>query len=180
MKRNYLYFVYVFFTAVVLVSCGNKVIPNSLPNEYVGKWDMTNDKESSVQKTIEIKEGNVFVETWTVYDDDGNLYGEVEIHGKCELEGTEEGYQKDHALCLVYDLESLSDPEGILETFEMEDFFKDENDRYEAAKEKGQVYGLQDIRISGSALKRDYILHFKGGEWKLIDETKDKSSEESN
>ena len=83
-----------------------------------GKWDMTNDKESSVQKVIEIKEDNVFVETWTVYDDDGNQHGEVEIQGKCEFPSVE-GIGDNHALSLVYDLATLSDSDGILETKNM-------------------------------------------------------------
>jgi len=169
MKKELCYYVIVVLSVITFVSCGNK----SVPNAYIGKWDMTNDKESSVQKVIEIKEGNVFVETWTIYDDDGNLYGEVEIQGRCEFPSTE-GVVNDHALCLVYDLESLSDPEGILETFEMEDYFKNENESYESAKRKGQVYGFQDAYISGSTL------HFKGGQWKLIDEAMEKLLEGSN
>ena len=134
---------------------------------------MTNDKESSVQKVIEIKEGNVFVETWTVYDDDGNQYGEVEIQGRCEFPSVE-GIGDNHALCLVYDLATLSDPDGILEAFEIEDYFKNENENYESAKEKGQVYGFQDAHISGSTL------YFREGKWKLIDEAMEKLLEGSN
>ena len=163
MKKILCCFVIVALSVIAFVSCGNK----SVPNAYIGKWNMTNDKESSVQKVIEIKEGNVFVETWTVYDD------EVEIQGRCEFPSTE-GVGNDHALCLVYDLESLSDPEGILETFEMEDYFKNENENYESAKRKGQVYGFQDVYISGSTL------HFKEGQWKLIDEAMEKLLEGSN
>ena len=73
-------------SVIAFVSCGNKLAFNS----FIGKWDMTNDKESSVQKIIEIKDG------------------------------------------------------------------------------------IQDAYISGSTL------HFKGGQWKLIDEAMDKLLESSN
>ncbi len=169
MKKNLSYFVVVILSAIAFVNCENK----SVPNAYIGKWDMTNDKESSVQKVIEIKEGNVFVETWTVYDDDGNQYGELEIQGRCEFPSVE-GIGDNHALSLVYDLATLSDPDGILEAFEIEDYFKNENESYESAKRKGQVYGFQDAYISGSTL------HFKGGQWKLIDEAMEKLLEGSN
>lgn len=163
MKKTLLYLGFIVLAALTLGGCGNKKTIRSI---YVGKWDMTHDKESNVQKTIEINEGNNFVETWTVYDDDGNLYGEVKIQGRCESTETEgNGYtSSSYALSLIYDLESLSDPEEILKTFEMEDYFKDENDSYKAAKEQGKVYGFQDVHINGSTL------HYTGGKWELIDE----------
>lgn len=173
MKKYLLHLVFMAIAAISFSSCGNK----SVPNAYIGKWDMTNDEESSIQKTLEIKDGNTFVETWSVYNDEGDLAGEVEIQGRCEFADTEGKYGQgtsDNALCLVYDLESLSDPDGILEALEAEDYFKNENESYESAKNQGQVYGFQDVHINGSTLR------FKGGQWKLIDEDMENLLEGSN
>ena len=153
--------------AISFSGCGNK----SVYSAYIGKWDMTNDKESLLQRAIEIKDGNIFVETWTVYNDEGELAGEIEIQGKYEFADTEGKYSKiggtDNALCLVYDLESLSDPDGILEALEAEEYFKNENESYESAKNQGKVYGFQDVHRNGS------MLQFKGGQWTQIDEADD-------
>lgn len=169
MKKTILNLGFILLAALVMCSCEDKSVPKS----FIGKWDMTNDRESSIQKNIEIKEGNTFIETWTVYDDDGELYGELEISGRCEFMETKgEGYLKSHALCLVYDLKSLSDPEGILEALEMEDYFKKENDSYESAKRQDKAYGLQKAHVKDSKLIYD------GGELQLIDEVMEKLMEE--
>jgi hypothetical protein len=146
---------YFVFGLVLMTSCDDKSIPES----FIGKWDMTNDESSFVQRTLEIKEDNGFVETWTVFDDDGEQVGEIEIQGKCEFPATD-GIGNNHALCLVYDLESLYDPDDLLEALEMEDYFENEKESYEAAKKRGQVYGFLDAYVS------DFTLRFKGGQWK--------------
>lgn len=160
MKKYYVHFVFMALAAFILSNCGNK----SVPKAYVGKWDMTVDKESSIQKTIEIREDDTFEEVWTVYDDDGKQLGELKIQGRCEAPVTEGKYGgEDRALCLIYDLKSLSDPNGILEAEEMEEYFKEENDNYEEAKKSGMVYGLQRISKDG------FNLRFEGGSWKSVD-----------
>lgn len=159
MKKYFCNFLIVLFSALSLCSCTNK----SVPRCFIGKWDMVNDKTSSVQKVIEIKEGNIFVETWTIYDEDGEQIGQIEIQGKCKYSPTEGGYDS-HALSLVYDLESLSDPDGILEEADMGNYFEKENENYESAKRAGQVYGYQDARVIESKL------YFSEGYWTQIDE----------
>lgn len=169
MKKYLLHLGCMILVALALGGCEDKSVSKS----FIGKWDTINNKEKSFQKIIEIKEGNTFVETWTVFDDDGNLLGELEIKGRCELTATE-GVANQHALCFIYDLESLSDPDGILEAMEQEDYFKKENDSYESAKRRGKVYGVQNAHVSGSRL------FFNGGEWKLIDEDMEKVLEGAN
>lgn len=171
MKKCYLCYVMILMSTFVLNSCGGVGSGSSIPDVYIGKWDMTNDKSSCLQQTIELKEDGTFNEHWNAYNDEGDLIGELDIQGRFERPATE-GYQK--ALCLIYDLESLNDENGILEAMEDEDYFKNNNDNYESAKKKGEVYGYQSAYVEGSRLR------FKGGEWRLIDENLEKLHESSN
>ena len=166
MKKSIFSFVIMAFVAIVFNSCGDA----SVPDAYIGKWDMTNDKNSHLQQTIELKEDGTFTEHWTAYNDDGELFGELDIQGSYERPATE-GYHK--ALCLIYNLETLNDENSILESIEDEDYFKNWNEQYEAANKQGKVYGFQSAYVEGS------FLRFNGGKWKLIDENMEKLFEES-
>ena len=86
MKKS---FIIVSMTALFIMGL---VACNDAPkiDEFVGKWNMTNDEESSIQKTMELKEDHSFVETWTVYNEDGEEYAGLKIEGEYEIEITED------------------------------------------------------------------------------------------
>lgn len=143
MKKS---FIIVSMTALFIMGL---VACNDAPkiDEFVGKWNMTNDEESSIQKTMELKEDHSFVETWTVYNEDGEEYAGLKIEGEYEIEITEDYFQ---ALCWHYNLASLSDPDNVLEELDMGDYFKNENKEYEDAKREHKIYGLQQVRVEKS------------------------------
>ena len=171
MKKSLFIIVTVILFTMTFGGCGNVGSSSSVPDAYIGKWDMTNDKSSGIQQTIELKEDGTFLEHWIAYTDDGEVFGELEIQGCFERPVTE-GNQK--ALCLIYDLATLNDEAGILEAIDDTDHFKKNNDEYEAAKKRNKVYGYQSAYVEGTTLS------FKGGKWKLIDEDMEKLFRDSN
>jgi len=132
------------FVTLLLTGCGE--LP---PDPLIGKWDMTNDPSSKFQKTLEIKEDNVFVETWIIISDNEDEEYVLEIQGEYSLEETD---RIEKALCFIYDLESLSDPDGILEALEKENYFAEVNNKYYDAKRINKVYGLQGISATPTRL----------------------------
>lgn len=134
----------------------------SIPSAFIGEWDMTDNDESYIQKTIEIKEDNTFEETWAIYDNDGELIAELKIQGRCRLLPVKnKNGEVENALCRIYDLESISDPDNVFEDND-KDYFKEENENFEEAIKNGKVYGLQGIYKDGNTLR------FEGGQWTEI------------
>lgn len=152
MKKYRILFFATVIVALIMNSCGEPK-----PDLFIGKWDMTNDPSSHLQKILELKDNNVFIETWIATSDDGNKHYKLEIQGKYTLESIGELRDQDKALCRVYDLESLKDPDGILEAIEDEGYFEDNNRNYYEGKKKGEVYGLGEVKATQSTLYFSYM-----------------------
>jgi len=58
MKKYLSYLVFGAFVSILVASCGE-----AKPDLILGKWDLTNNPSSHFQKTLELKENNVFIET---------------------------------------------------------------------------------------------------------------------
>lgn len=175
MKKYRILFFATAIAALIMNSCGEPK-----PDLFIGKWDMTNDPSSHLQKILELKDNNVFIETWIATSDDEDEEYVLEIQGEYFFEEAE---RSGKALCFIYDLESLSDPSGILEALEDESHFSEENKKYNDAKKQGDVYGLQGVSATPTRMYYEVQVERGGNtiwvdrEWLRINEDDKKSAQ---
>lgn len=141
MKKICFYFSIISLFVLLLASCDEQK-----SDLFIGKWDLTNDSTSSLQQVLELKDNNVFIETWVVTSDDGMDTYELEIQGEYSIEEIVDNTRSNKkALCRIYNLESLSDPCGVLQFLESENVFADRNKEYYESKKRGEVYGIPGV-----------------------------------
>lgn len=156
-KRIVIIAISLFYMAVFLQSCNE-----AASNMFVGVWEISSKDDvdedgTSLEHILELKTGNVFIETYTYYEN-GEVIAEVSVDGEYGVERTNrinkhtkkvDNLHSGYTLWRKYNIDSMNieatDDDGKEMAKILEEELVNENNELEDAQNKGMVYGLTHI-----------------------------------